>query len=73
MEECDRAYYDNGNIMREQYYKEGKRHREDGPAYITYYGNGKINTKFYYLNGEQYIDKDITDNWKAFCKMQIFI
>ncbi len=66
-------YYKNGKIHSEYYYKEGKIHRESGPAEVFYYMNGKIRCEFYVLDGIKYDDKDITDNWEAFCKMKVFI
>ena len=47
-------YYENGNIDREEYYLNGKRHRVDSPAYIEYYKNGKVFSEEYYLNGKSY-------------------
>jgi antitoxin component YwqK of YwqJK toxin-antitoxin module len=39
--------------MRESYYLNGKRHREDGPALIQYNENGNIKSEKYYLNGKK--------------------
>ena len=44
------TYHDNGNVLSESYYLNGKRHRENGPAFIFYYKNGKIYFEHYYLN-----------------------
>ena len=65
-------YFEDGNKDCEYYYKDGMIHREDGPAVIFYYRNGKIEGKDYYLNNIRYTNKDIINNWEAFCKMQIF-
>jgi antitoxin component YwqK of YwqJK toxin-antitoxin module len=52
MIEVRKYHYENGNINPEEYYIDGKRHREDGPAIIYYYGNGNIFYEAYYLNGK---------------------
>ena len=52
--EIKRDYYDNGNICSEEYYLDGKPHREDGPAKIAYNQNGNIKIKEYYINGKRH-------------------
>ena len=52
------TYYDNGNISSEQYFLNGKYHRENGPAIIRYYQDGKIEHESYYLNGILYAASD---------------
>jgi antitoxin component YwqK of YwqJK toxin-antitoxin module len=49
--EIKRVCYPNGNILSINHILNGKRHREDGPAYIVYYPNGNILYNVYYLNG----------------------
>jgi hypothetical protein len=44
MEEHKVEYYDNGNKSYEHWYKDGKLHREDGPAFISYLHDG---SKYY--------------------------
>lgn len=39
-----------GRVFIEGYYKDGKKHRENGPAYIVYSPDGTANTKQWYLN-----------------------
>jgi antitoxin component YwqK of YwqJK toxin-antitoxin module len=46
------AYYENGNIKYEDYYLNGKIHKEDGPAYIEFFKSGKISFEEYRLNGK---------------------
>ena len=46
------TYYSNGKIQYEDYFLNGKRHRENGPAFIFYYKNGKIYFEHYFLNGK---------------------
>ena len=46
------SYYSNGQIKSEQYFLNGKYHRENGPAFIFYYKNGKISYEYYYLNNK---------------------
>lgn len=65
-------YRDNGNVNYEFYYINNNLHREDGPAIIFYDMYGNINHKVFMLNGKQSFDEDIINNWKDFCKMQIF-
>lgn len=66
------SYYKSGEIESEQHHKAGYLHRGDGPAKIKYNEDGEIREQYYYLDGVEYEDKDITDNWEVFCKMQIF-
>ncbi len=66
------SYFPCGRVKLEGYYKNGYCTREDGPAFICYNINGKISWKTYWLDSVYYIDEHITDNWEAFCKMQIF-
>jgi len=56
MIEVEKAYYDNGNIMFLKYYLDGKRHREDGPAFVSYdYKTGSIvEVEAYYINGKHH-------------------
>src|SRR3990167_4684919 len=43
----------NGQIQKEEWYKNGKYHRIGGaPAIILYYENGRIRDKSWYKNGE---------------------
>lgn len=39
-----------------QYYKNGRLHREDGPAEIRFYDNGNISHECYYNNGATHRD-----------------
>jgi antitoxin component YwqK of YwqJK toxin-antitoxin module len=43
-------YYENGQILLEEYYKDGK---EDGYKEYTYYENGQISLEEYYKDGEK--------------------
>lgn len=45
-------YYNSGQIMNEQWWHMGQRHREDGPATIRYNSDGSIKCKSYYLYGK---------------------
>ena len=45
-------HYANGDISSEWYHKDGKLHREDGPALI-FYKDGEISCKRYFLNEEE--------------------
>ena len=38
----------------EIYYLDGKRHKEDGPAYQNWYKNGQKKSKYHYLNGKDH-------------------
>jgi antitoxin component YwqK of YwqJK toxin-antitoxin module len=52
--EIKRAYYENGNILSINHILNGKRHREDGPAYTYYHENGSIRYESYRLNGRSH-------------------
>lgn len=46
-------YYDNNEKVEcEIYHLNYKRHREDGPAFISYYKSGEVKREQYYLNGK---------------------
>jgi antitoxin component YwqK of YwqJK toxin-antitoxin module len=47
-------YYENGNKEYESYYLNGKRHRENGPAYKGWYENGNKWYEYYYLNDKRH-------------------
>lgn len=38
------------------YFKNGERHRSDGPAWINFYKSGAIESETYYLNGARHRD-----------------
>ena len=44
-------YFQLGIKNYEEWTKNGKHHRKDGPAYISYYGNGKRCCKKWFING----------------------
>ena len=45
-------YYESGAIKSQEWYLNGKRHREDGPANIYYYESGAIWYQRWCVNGE---------------------
>jgi len=47
-----KKFYYNGQIEREEYYLNGRRHNPDGPACKYWYDNGQIEHEAYWLNGE---------------------
>ena len=47
-------FYDNGQLLRAQYYINGKRHREDGPAHQRFYANAQLYFESYWLNGKMH-------------------
>ena len=47
-------FYDNGQLLRAQYYINGKRHREDGPASQHFYTGGQLADVSYWLNGKMH-------------------
>lgn len=49
------SYYDNGQLRREEYWKDGKLHRENKPAITEYLKNGQLWYDAYFLNGEKQI------------------
>jgi antitoxin component YwqK of YwqJK toxin-antitoxin module len=50
--------FPNGNLLNEEYFTNGKLHREDGPASISYYNNGNIKSEAYYTNGKLHREDD---------------
>ena len=54
MEEKYVTKFENGNVMIEIYSKDGKTHREDGPAHIRYYENGNKNYEMWMRFGKYY-------------------
>lgn len=53
-----KTLYPNGKLHIEEYFNEdGKRHNDNGAAYVEYYQNGKIKEKVYFSNGLIFNDK----------------
>jgi len=52
-------YYDNGNICREEYWLNGKLHRENGIAYKSWFDNGNICREEYFSNGKLHRENGI--------------
>ena len=52
MEEHKVTYYDNGSKLYEEWHKDEKLHRLDGPALISYYDNGNKSYEYWYKEGE---------------------
>jgi antitoxin component YwqK of YwqJK toxin-antitoxin module len=50
--EIKEEFYADGNILRQEWYLNGKYHNEEGPAHIKYYKNGNIWHQAWYLNGK---------------------
>lgn len=48
------SYYANGNIHGEDYFLNGERHCETGPAYIRYHELGGLKSEEWYLEGERH-------------------
>jgi hypothetical protein len=49
--------YDTKKLLTEEYYKNDKKHRLNGPADITYFNNFN-NIEKYYIKGEYFADKE---------------
>ena len=47
------TYYENGQVMIQEWYKDGKYHRERGPAFIEYTQDGQVVAEKYFLDGEE--------------------
>ena len=47
------TYYENGQVMTQEWYKDGKYHRETGPAIIEYAQDGQVIAEKYFLEGEE--------------------
>ena len=57
-------YWDNGNKGYEIWYLNGKKHREDGPAYQSWYKNGQKYYERWYLNGKSHReDGPVSQEW----------
>lgn len=54
MEEVKIQRYETGCYTKKTYYKNGKFHRETGPAIIYYEYNGKKYREEYYKNGKRH-------------------
>ena len=50
--------YRNGELWWESYKLNGKKHREDGPAFINYHSDGSIYWEEYWLNNKAYHKKE---------------
>ena len=48
-----REWYENGQILSEEYLINGKRHNTEGPAYRKWDENGQIRYEVYWINGKQ--------------------
>lgn len=44
-------YHEDGSVYNQRWYLNGKKHREDGPAFIDYRKDGSIFYQSWYLNG----------------------
>lgn len=47
------TWHASGQVMIQEWYRDGKYHREDGPAVIEYAENGRVKAEKYYLDGEE--------------------
>lgn len=47
---CEQRWYDNNQLRSEEYWLNGKRHNEAGPAYCIWHQNGQLETEQYWLN-----------------------
>lgn len=47
------TWHENGQVMIQEWYRDGKYHREDGPAVIEYAEDGRVKAEKYYLDGEE--------------------
>ena len=63
MTEPVREYYDNGQLYCEIYIVNGKRHREDGPAYNRWYETGQREYEVYYVNGVHHREDGPAITW----------
>jgi antitoxin component YwqK of YwqJK toxin-antitoxin module len=52
-----KSYYENGNLLLEEYYLNAVYYRVNGPSYISYYENGNIKFESYYINGKRHRDE----------------
>jgi len=51
-------YYENGQKRFEDWYLNGKYHREDGPSYQYWDDNGQKESEWWYLNGKEYLSRE---------------
>ena len=52
--ECEKGFYDNGELMWEEWFLDGKRHNEEGPAIICYKRDGSVEWEEWWLNGKRH-------------------
>jgi antitoxin component YwqK of YwqJK toxin-antitoxin module len=45
------TFYPNGKVWQQEWYLNGERHNEEGPANIWFYDSGKVSFQSWYLNG----------------------
>ncbi len=57
------TYWDNDQKSTEEYYLNGKLHREDGPAYQYWHKNGQKKFELYYLNGNYHREDGPAEQW----------
>ena len=59
--ECEKGFYDNGELMWEEWFLDGKRHNEEGPAIICYKRDGSVEWEEWWLNGVEYSEEEWRD------------
>lgn len=55
-------YYESKELFREEWWFKGRRHKDDGPAYIEYNKDGSVNWMYWCVNGFP-VDDDIITTW----------
>ena len=58
-------YYANGSVRYEEWYQNGKLHREDGPAWISYRQDGSVASEAWWFEGKQARDITSLEDFRA--------
>lgn len=66
-----REYNDHGHLIKEEYYLNEKRHKEDGPAVQCWNDDGQLKYQGYWLNGTPISKDDFLARQKQSCHGKI--
>ena len=52
--EIRKTYYEDGTLRTKMWYRDDKKHREDGPAHVFYCDNGNLRNEEWYRDGKKH-------------------
>jgi antitoxin component YwqK of YwqJK toxin-antitoxin module len=65
------GFYKNGQIEYQEWWLNGNRHNENGPAEIRYYENGQIKYQSWYINGKRHnVNKNASIHYYENCQIK---